>query len=126
MRVATISAVAVSLVLAGSPLVAQERGPTVALARAAFAAPMATTPSGPPRLDVPASCGSTLRNAALLGLGLAAATAMIELTYTIVREPFIRNGSDLPAANPMLIAWAGGAGVIVGAIGTELCRRRRR
>ena len=126
MTVATIGAVVVSLFIAGSTLVAQERGPTVALARAAFAAPLAPAPFAPPTLDVPASCGSALRNAALLGLGLAAATATIELTYTILREPFVRNGSDLPAADPMLIAWAGGAGVIVGAIGTELCRRRRR
>ena len=126
MRLATVGAVAVSLLIAASTLVAQERGPIVALARVAFAAPAPTTPAAPPRIDVPASCGSALRNAFLLGLGLAAATATLELTYTIVREPFVRNGSDLPAADPMLIAWAGGAGVVAGAIGTELCRRRRR
>jgi hypothetical protein len=123
---ATIRAVAVALFITSSTLAAQGGGPTVALARAAFSAPGATTRAALPNVEPGAPCGSALKNAALLGLGLAAATAMIELTYTIVREPFVRNGSDLPAADPRLIAWAGGAGFIVGALGTELCRRRRR
>jgi hypothetical protein len=125
-RTAAITAVAVALFTAGSMLAAQEHGPTVAMARAAVFTPPASTREALPWSQASASCGSTLKNAALLGIGLSLATAMIELTYTIVREPFVRNGHDVPGADPRLIAWAGGAGFVAGIIGTEVCRRRRR
>jgi hypothetical protein len=101
-------------------------GPTIAAARAGFSmAPSGTLEALDP-FDPTADCGSTLKNAALLGLGVALAVGVIELTYTIIREPFVRNGQDLPQANPILIAWGGGTGFVVGLVGTELCRRRRR
>lgn len=124
MSIATIAAVV--LFLTGSLLVAQEGGPTVIAARGAFFAPSVESRPHAVELDPAASCGSSLKNAALLGLGLSLATAMIELTYTVVREPFVRNGHDWPGADPRLIAWTGGAGFVVGLVGTELCRRRRR
>jgi hypothetical protein len=124
--VATVTAVAVVLLLAGPKVVAQERGPTVDAARAAFVAPSVGGRPQAVELDTSAQCGSHMKNAALLGLGLSLATAMIELTYTIVREPFVRNGHDWPGADPKLIAWTGGAGFVVGLIGTERCRRRSR
>lgn len=106
------------------PALAQHRGPTVTAARAAF-----SVPSGERGVSIAdhgqASCGSALKNAALLGLGLSLATGVIELVYTLVREPFVRNGHHLPAADPTIIAWAAGVGFVVGFIGTELCRRRR-
>ena len=117
-------AAAVALVIAPSVLAAQPQGPTVTAARVALAAP-AIGGYRAPRIAVPASCGSALKNAMLLGLGLSLATAAIELTYTIVREPFVRNGHDVPGADPTLITWAGAAGFIGGLVGTELCRRRR-
>jgi hypothetical protein len=122
--VGTIAA-GVALVITGSLLGAQEHGPTVTAARAAFAAPATAGDHEPPTFTAPASCGSALKNAALLGLGLSLATAVLELTYTFVREPFVRNGHDLPGADPTIIAWAGAAGFIGGLVGTELCRRRR-
>jgi hypothetical protein len=125
-RGATIGVFAVALCVTAPALAAQDRGPTIAVARGAFFASSATTRPSPPTIDPGALCGSALKNAALLGLGLSLATAIIELTYTIVREPFVRNGHDVAAADPRLIAWAGGAGLVVGLIGTEMCRRRRR
>lgn len=122
---ATIVVLASSLLVC-STLAGQAPGPTVAGARAAFFTPTAPTDVTTVALLPPSECGSTLRNAALLGLGLSIATAMLELTYTILREPFVKNGVDLPAADPRLIAGAAGAGFIVGLVGTELCRRRRR
>jgi hypothetical protein len=71
-------------------------------------------------------CGSALKNAVMLGLGVSLAVGVIELTYTVIREPLVRNGHDLPRADPTLIAWAGGAGFVIGLVGTELCRRRER
>lgn len=123
---ATFVVVAASLFVASSTLAAQAYGPTVVAARAAFFTPSTPTDVATLALEAPAACGSRLTNAALLGLGLSLATAMLELTYTIVREPFVVNGVDLPAADPRLIAGAAGAGFIVGLVGTELCRRRRR
>ncbi|HEY7408294.1 MAG TPA: hypothetical protein VH638_08500 [Gemmatimonadaceae bacterium] len=125
MRGATLGALAAALV-AAPMLPAQERGPTVAAARAAVFVLSAAPSPASPSIDLQASCGSALKNAALLGLGLSLATAVLELTYTIAREPFVRNGHDLPAADPALIAWAGGAGFVIGLVGTEVCRRRRR
>ena len=122
---ATIVVVATSLFVC-PPLAAQAHGPTVVAARAAFSAPSAAADAPAVALLPAAECGSTLRNAALLGLGVSLATAMLALTYTILREPFVVNGVDLPAADPRLIAGAGGAGFIVGLVGTERCRRRRR
>jgi hypothetical protein len=121
--IATFTA-AVALVISASVLAAQAQGPTVTAARVALAAP-AITGHRAPMIAAPASCGSSLKNAALLGLGLSLATAVIELTYTVVREPFVRNGHDLPGADPTLIAWAGAAGFLGGLVGTEICRRRR-
>ena len=126
MRITLLSGLIVVLLLAVSILRAQEHGPTVAAARIAVTAPpapddYATRPYAPP-----ADCGSVVKNAVLLGAGFSLATMMIELMYTIVREPFVQNGHDWPAADPTLIAWAGGAGVVVGLVGTHLCRRRRR
>ena len=111
---------------AWSTLPAQLHGPTVVAARAAFSTPSTPTDAASIALLPAAECGSTLKNAALLGLGLSLATAVLELTYTILREPFVVNGVDLPAADPRIIAGAGGAGFIIGLVGTEMCRRRRR
>ena len=122
---ATVVVLAASLFVC-STLAAQAHGPTVVAARAAFFTPTMPTDGATVALLPRSECGSTLRNAALLGLGLSLATAVLELTYTIVREPFVKNGVDLPAADPRLIAGAAGAGFIVGLVGTELCRRRRR
>lgn len=116
---------AVALLVSASMVTAQDRGPTVAAARAAFFVPRSLERRTPIADHAAASCGSTLKNAAMLGLGLSLATAVIELTYTLVREPFVRNGHDLPGADPTLIVWAGGAGFIAGLVGTEICRRRR-
>ena len=121
----TIIAVAAALWVPGSGPLAQNGGPTVRVARSAVVTPALAAPARA-AIGVPASCGSMLKNAVLWGLGLSLATASLELTYTIVREPFVRNGHDLPAADPRLIAWAGGAGFVVGLLGTEVCRRRRR
>jgi hypothetical protein len=101
-------------------------GPTVATARVAFVPPAAVRAEPGVVYDTPGSCGSHFKNAVMLGLGFALATGVIELTYTIIREPVNRNGHDWPAADPMLIAWAGGAGFVIGLVGTELCQRRRR
>lgn len=123
MKLVTIAAT-IALLFAVPTPGAQHRGPTVTAARAAFFAPSGQRPA--PIADyAEASCGSALKNAALLGLGLSLATAVIELVYTLVREPFVRNGHDVPGADPTIIAWAGGAGFVAGLIGTELCRRRR-
>ena len=123
MRLRTL-AVLVALLAATPALTAQHAGPTVAAARAAFAMAGATD-HPPPLLRAPASCGSALKNAALLGLGLSLATAVIEGLYTLVREPLIRNGHDVPGADPAIIAWAGAAGFVAGVVGTHVCRRRR-
>jgi hypothetical protein len=122
-------AVGIAMLAGGSMLAAQERaasGPTVVAARAAFFTLPVPTRERAVVHDTSARCGSSLKNAAMLGLGFSLAAGMLELTYTIVREPFVRNGHDVPRADPRLIAWAGGAGFVVGLIGTELCRRRRR
>jgi hypothetical protein len=118
-------AAAVALLLTGSGIAAQEHGPTLRAARGAFAAPASADRYGPAPLDEAVSCGSAFKNAALLGLGLSLATAVLELTYTFLREPFVLNGHDLPRADPRIIAWAGAAGFIGGYIGTAICRRRR-
>jgi hypothetical protein len=112
-----------------SMITAQERpttaGPTIALARSAFS--VAAPADGPRAIHAATaeSCGSMLRNGLFMGLGFALATASLELVYTLVREPFVRQGHDVARADPRWIAWAGGAGFVVGLIGTERCRRRR-
>ena len=116
---------AVALLVTASTVTAQDRSPMVTAARAAFFAPPSLERRTPTAGHAAASCGSPLKNAAMLGLGLSLATAVIELTYTLVREPFVRNGHDLPGADPTIIVWAGGAGFIAGLVGTEICRRRR-
>ena len=118
-------AAALVLLVNGGTLVAQAPGPTILAARAALSAPASPQRPLPAAAYAAPSCGSAWKNAALLGLGLSLATAVIELTYTIVREPFVRNGHDVPGADPTIIAWAGGAGFLAGLIGTEMCRRRR-
>jgi hypothetical protein len=126
--VATGTAMGVAMLIGVAALEAQEVtiGPTIVTARAAFfvSAPEEHESVRIPDTNTP--CGSPLKNAAMLGLGLSLAVGVIELTYTIIREPFVRNGRDLPRADPKLIAWAGGAGFAIGLIGTEVCRRRRR
>lgn len=126
MRLAYLAAIAT---LVAASLHAQEpvtAGPTIAAARVAFA-PSAVVRAEPEVVhDTPGSCGSHVKNAVMLGLGFALATGVLELTYTLIREPLNRNGHDLSPADPMLIAWAGGAGFVIGLVGTELCHRRRR
>lgn len=127
MSIATL-AVGIAMVAGASMLGAQEHagsGPTVIAARAAFFPPAASRERAVVH-DTSASCGSSLKNAAMLGLGFSLAALMFELTYTIAREPFVRRGHEVSRADPRLIAWAGGAGFVVGLIGTELCRRRPR
>ena len=122
--------VALALGVCASVITAQERpaatGPTIALARAAFS--LEPEPHTPIAIDslITESCGSMLRNGLLMGLGFSLATASLELVYTLVREPLVRQGHDVARADPRWIAWAGGAGVIIGLIGTERCRRRQR
>jgi hypothetical protein len=100
-------------------------GPTVQAARVAVSQAH-VAPRHPLEIELGSPrCGSHLKNAAMLGLGLSLAVGALELTYTIIREPLVRNGHDLSPADPMLMAWAGGAGFVIGLIGTELCRRRR-
>jgi hypothetical protein len=101
-------------------------GPAIALARVAFS--IAPSPRAPVVVDaaIAESCGSMLKNGLFMGLGFSLATASLELVYTLVREPFVRHGHDLAPADPRWIAWAGGAGFVIGLIGTERCRRRRR
>ena len=118
-------AAAAVLLVNASTVAAQDRGPTVTAARAAFFAPPSLERRTPTAGHAATPCGSTLKNAAMLALGLSLATAVIELTYTLAREPFVRNGHDLPGADPTIIVWAGGAGFIAGLAGTEICRRRR-
>ncbi len=102
-------------------------GPFVERTRSAIAAPLPRRGDASVRLTPSsARCGSRWKNAALLGLGLSLATGVLEVTYTVVREPVIRNGGSWPPADPALIAWAAGAGFVVGLVGTELCRRRNR
>ncbi len=115
----------VGVIVTTSPLAAQDHGPTVAAARAAVVAPTMDGRGASLLLDAPAACGSALKNAALLGLGFSLGTAAIELLYTLVREPFVRNGHDVPGADPTIIAWAGAAGFVGGLVGTAICRRRR-
>jgi hypothetical protein len=124
MRLVAMAA-ALAVIVVSSTAVAQDPGPTVTAARAAFFAPPSSERSTPMSPRAPVSCGSSLKNAAMLGLGLSLATAVIELMYTLVREPFVRNGHDLPGADPTIIGWAGGAGFIAGLVGTAICRRRR-
>ena len=103
-----------------------ETGPTIIAARAAFF-PRPEAPFDREVVhDTTGSCGSHLKNAVMLGLGFALAVGALELTYTLIREPLNRNGHDLSPADPTLIAWASGAGFVIGLAGTELCRRRRR
>lgn len=128
MRVPPLAVVAIATLIA-APLASQEpvaTGPTIVAARAAFFPPPEAPVEREVVHDATASCGSYFKNAALLGLGFALAAGVLELTYTVIREPLNRNGHDLAAADPMLIAWAGGAGFVIGLAGTELCRRRRR
>lgn len=128
MSIATL-AVGIAMVAGASMLGAQEHagsGPTIIAARTAFFTPPVVTRERAVVHDTSANCGSALKNAAMLGLGFSLATVMLELTYTILREPFVRRGHEVSRADPRLIAWAGGAGFVVGLIGTELCRRRRR
>ena len=125
-----IARIALALVVCVPAVGAQVRpivsGPTVVAARAAFSVAPAISLSSDGGLRIPESCGSSVRNALLLGLGFSLATASLELVYTILREPFSRNGHDWARADPVWIAWAGGAGFLAGWIGTELCRRRQR
>ncbi len=127
-RIATL--VVASVVLGSAPILRAQAsdtsGPTVLAARAAFFAPTGVLREPPIVRDTTASCGSALKNAVMLGLGFSLAAVMIEVTYTLIREPFVRGGHEISPADPVLIAWAGGAGFVVGLIGTELCRRRRR
>jgi hypothetical protein len=51
-----------------------------------------------------------MRNATLVGLGVASAVATLELLYTALRQPFINSGQDWPRADPRFIAYAGAAG----------------
>ncbi len=118
-------AIPIVLAVSTSMLTAQDHGPTVAAARAAVVMPTIGGGEAARLVDAPASCGSALKNAALLGLGLSLGTAVIELLYTLLREPFVRNGHDVPGADPTLIAWAGAAGFVGGLAGTAICRRRR-
>lgn len=129
MSIATLAAIAIATLLGGWTLEAQEAadsGPTVTAARAAFFAPGGATRERSVAYDTSSTCGSALKNAAMLGLGFSLAASILELTYTIVREPLVRRGHNVPAADPALIAWAGGAGFVLGLIGTERCRRRHR
>lgn len=127
MIVATLRALVIAAVLGTSTLAAQERrGLTITAARAAFSSPTRPATDGSLSRIAPADCGSSLRNAVLLGVGLSLAAGVLELTYTLIREPFVRRGHDWPAARPVIIAWAGAAGFALGLAGTEMCRRRRR
>lgn len=102
-------------------------GPFVEGARSAFAAPASIrSDAGVTLARSSTPCGSRWKNAALLGLGLSLATGVLEVTYMLVREPVVRNGGSWPHADPALMAWAGGAGFVVGLVGTEVCRRRHR
>lgn len=125
-----IARIAMALVIGVAAIPAQEptaAGPTVLAARAAFSVESAPIPAHHNvAARSPASCGSMLRNALLLGLGFSLATASLELVYTLAREPFVRNGYDVARADPAWIAWAGGAGFVVGLVGTAVCRRRNR
>ena len=104
-----------------------DTGPFVERARSAFAAPASIRDVAGVTLAIASTpCGSRWKNAAMLGLGLALATGVLEVTYTLVREPVVRNGGSWPHADPALIAWAGGVGFVVGLVGTEVCRRRNR
>ena len=123
--------IALAVAVWGSAIMAQERpavpGPTIALARVAFWVGPAP-PHAPIAIEsvTDQSCGSMVKNGLLMGLGFSLATASLELVYTLVREPFVRQGHDVARADPRWIAWAGGAGFVVGVIGTERCRRRQR
>ena len=123
-RVALVSAVWVSLVGAQERAIAT--GPTIGAARVGVS--IVPTAHSAIALDsvIPESCGSMLKNGLLMGLGFSLATASLELVYTLVREAFVRQGHDVTPADPRWIAWAGGAGFLVGLIGTERCRRRQR
>jgi hypothetical protein len=127
--ITTLAAVGIATLLGVWTLGAQEpvtSGPTVTAARAAFFVPAGASRERAAVRDTSSTCGSALKNAAMLGLGFSLAASILELTYTIVREPLVRRGHDLPPADPALIAWAGGAGFVLGLIGTERCRRRHR
>ena len=104
-----------------------DAGPFVERVRSAVAAPVSIRDDAGATLAISRTpCGSRWKNAAMLGLGLSLATGVLEVTYTLVREPVVRNGGSWPRADPALMAWAGGAGFLVGIVGTEVCRRRRR
>ena len=70
-------------------------GPTIAAARVAFAPPARVRAEPGVVHDTPGSCGSYYKNAAMLGLGFALATGVLELTYTLIREPLNRYGHVL-------------------------------
>ena len=101
-------------------------GPTIAAARAGVSIATPAYPTIAIDSVITESCGSMLKNGLLMGLGFSLATALLELVYTLVREPFVRQGHDVARADPRWIAWAGGGGFLVGLIGTERCRRRQR
>lgn len=123
-RVALILVVWVSVV--GAQERGVETGPTIGAARAAFSVATTAHPTIARDSVIVESCGSMLKNGLLMGLGFSLATASLELLYTLVREPFVRQGYDVAPADPWWIAWAGGAGFVVGLIGTERCRRGQR
>lgn len=110
------------MLLAG-PLGAQPVAPvgTIGAARVAVTQPHGTVNAGSTLEPLP--CGSALKNGAMLGLGLALATASLELLYTLVRAPFVNAGHDVPRAEPWLITIAGGTGFLAGLVRSELCRR---
>lgn len=109
--------------LLAAPLGAQPVAPAGTMSAARMAvAPLPTEANAVITIE-PRSCGSSLKNGTMLGLGLALATASLELVYTLLRAPFANAGHDVPRAEPWLIAIAGGAGFLVGVVRTEICRR---
>lgn len=116
------------MIVGASALRAQDNGgsgPTILAARVAVFVPT-TTSHQASVVFTQERCGSALKNAAMMGLGFSLAAVVLEVTYTLVREPFVRRGHEVSPADPALIAWAGGAGFVLGLLGTELCRRRQR
>lgn len=129
MKFALILAVCVAVLV--TPAVARAQaavgaGPTIDAARSGFSVPVSIRRGVTVSLAASVACGSPWRNAVMLGLGLSLATGVLELTYTLLREPVVRNGGSWPRADPALMAWAGGAGFVAGLFGTEVCRRRNR
>lgn len=129
MSIGARAAVGIAMILGASALQAQDSGgsgPTILAARAAVFVPTTTSHQASVVFTQEQSCGSALKNAALMGLGFSLAAVVLEVTYTLVREPFVRRGHEVSPADPALIAWAGGAGFVLGLLGTELCRQRQR